>query len=192
MGSVFAVSGFLGSWFRLLGFGYGVSRIGGLAVRDVAVRGFACSGFRVRGFEVRGFSIGVSATGLQVRGFVIRGFCRFVVFEVLVFEVRCFGYVVSRFLRFVVSLTGFRVRGVAVGRVEGSGCRGSGAWRFRVSWFGVTRFEVSGFFEVRVFWKGFSLWGFQDSRFRGSRFWRLGFSCYLFGVFKVRGFTLGV
>ena len=69
-------------------------------------------------FEVsgRGFGIGVSATGLQFRGFVIRGFCRFVVFEV-----RCFGYVVSctgfsRFgvSRFGVSVVRCRVRGFVI------------------------------------------------------------------------------
>ena len=62
---------------------------------------------------------GVSATGLQFRGFVIRGFCRFVVFEV-----RFFGYVVSR--------TGFlRFRGFAV---RGFGSEVSGLW-FRDSGF---------------------------------------------------------
>ena len=116
---------------RCFGFGlFTVRGFGGSGTgfreRHFAVRGYEFGGLEVRGFghgvslfgvfKVRGFGIGVSATGLRFRGFVIWGFCRFVVFEVLFFEVRCFGYVVSRtgFSGFGVSVVRCRVRGFVI------------------------------------------------------------------------------
>ena len=80
----------------------------------------------------------------MVMGFGFRGFGRFVVLEVRVcevrgFEVRVFGYVVSRF-------GVFQVRGFGY-VVSGKGCRGS-AFRYgglRSSGLRVESFEVRGF-----------------------------------------------